>query len=110
MAEGRTEDEEGQDGGGGMGELGHRFKHRHTEEWLPDSLCPEASPLVLGLFAQMEKLFRRGTSSLAAALPYLHQNQIAFPCSSSSKMQQCRSNEEKGPKARGTGRHNKENA
>lgn len=110
-AERRVEEDqgEGQDGRGGMGEPVQRFKHRCTEEWLPDLRCPEASPLVLGLLTQMKKLFSRGTSSLAVALPYLPQNQRAVPCSSSNT-QQHGSDEEKGPRARGTGRHNKEKA
>lgn len=45
----------------------------------------------------------------AAALLYLDQNQSAVPCCS-SKTQQHGSDEEKGPKVRGTGRHNKEKA
>lgn len=79
-------------------------------EQLPCLLCPEASPLELVLSAQRKRIFRRGTSSPAAALPYLRQNQTAVLCSSSPKMQQCGSNEEKGPKASGTVRHNKEKA
>lgn len=54
-----------------------------------------------------KKVFRRGDSSPAAPLVYLHQSQRAVPCSSSSSEI---SSGEKGPKARGAGRHNKETA
>lgn len=50
------------------------------------------------------KVFRTGTSRLAPALLYLHQSQGPAPAPPPPK----HSDEEKGPKARDTGRHNTE--
>lgn len=93
---------------GGMGEDRQRFQHQPAKKGFLDLLCPEASPLVLGLSAQRkrkrEKGFCDSTSGLAAALPYLHQSQGAAPAPPPPKHR----DGQKGPKARNTGRHNKE--